>query len=207
MTNNQIRIRFLVTKLRRKYEQTNNVKANDMLDRILWYSYPVVYWQTSEAEEIRLTMEAERRKSKKYRTRKYLKGMESSYDELYFLTFTFTDTVLDSTKEATRKKYVQRWLNEYTRDYYANVDYGERNQREHYHALVSFVPELARKDAFVTACHAWHVNGAIDVKKYRKGDAGKVSTYLNKLCNHANKVSTGKSFHKKGLVEVDNLPF
>lgn len=207
MTNNQIHIRFLVTKLRRKYEQSNNEKANEMLDRILWYSYPIVYWQTSESEETRLTMEVERRKCKKYRTRKYLKGMELAYDELSFVTFTFSDAVLESTKEATRKKYVQRWLNEYTRDYYANVDYGERNHREHYHALVSFVPELAQKDAFVTACQTWLTNGVIKVKKYRKGDAGKVSTYMNKLCNHANKVSSGKSFHKKGLIEVDNLPF
>lgn len=51
----------------------------------------------------------------------------------YFYTFTFTDDVLKSTSEKTRRKYISRFLK--GSNYVANIDFGDRTNREHYHAV------------------------------------------------------------------------
>lgn len=94
-----------------------------------------------------------------------------------FITFTFTDAVLDSTTEEQRRRYVRRFLKRQCPSYVANIDYGKTTQREHYHALV-YAP-------------------SIDVKRWRYGfikseavkasrnDNVAVSKYVAKLSNHA----------------------
>ena len=50
-----------------------------------------------------------------------------------FLTLTFTNETLENTNQDTRKRYVKRYLKEVSNQYVANIDYGSKNEREHYH--------------------------------------------------------------------------
>ena len=52
-----------------------------------------------------------------------------------FMTLTFNDKSLNNTNEDTRRQKVRRFLKSASGMYVANVDYGEKNEREHYHAV------------------------------------------------------------------------
>ena len=101
-----------------------------------------------------------------------------------FLTLTFNDATLASTSEETRRKYVRRFLKASSAIYVANIDYGGKKGREHYHALV-LASHIDLKP--------WHSYGAIDVEHVRTGeeDVVKVSKYVAKLSNHAMKCNDG----------------
>lgn len=110
--------------------------------------------------------------------------------DCYFLTLTFTDDVLASTSEETRRRYVARWLKEHFTDYVANIDYGDKaknpqsNEREHYHAL-------ARSNGFKPP-KKWPY-GFIKVQRVKdtEKDATATAKYAAKLSNHALKVNGG----------------
>ncbi len=95
-----------------------------------------------------------------------------------FLTLTFTDKVLESTNQDTRKRYVKRYLKEVSNQYVANIDYGSKNEREHYHAIV-----LCDKVKY----SFWHKYGAIkgEIIKLEDNTSKKLGKYVAKLTNHA----------------------
>lgn len=74
------------------------------------------------------------------RLKKRIAYILTSSEESYFITLTFRDDVLASTSEETRRKYVRRFLKEKCQGghYVANIDYGKRTEREHYHAVANF---------------------------------------------------------------------
>lgn len=55
-----------------------------------------------------------------------------------FLTLTFNDDAL-KTDIKTRRVYVARCMRSLSSDYVANIDYGTKSEREHYHGLFRFV--------------------------------------------------------------------
>lgn len=59
----------------------------------------------------------------------------------FFFTLTFTDDVLQSTDQKTRRKYVQRYLKAISDTYLGNIDFGKETDREHYHAIVGVHPD------------------------------------------------------------------
>lgn len=187
----------MLGKLRYKFK--DDPARTEQLNRILWYSYPVVYLNAAVDQRI-ISKAIANRKQKKKRANAYLKDMACAYDALSFVTLTFDDPSLASTSEQTRKRYVQRWLNQNTRDYYANQDFGKKNGREHYHAVVAFNDKI----------EPWEY-GFSKFRKVKDKDENqtsyKLSGYITKLANHAGKLGTGKCFHKKGMKDVDNLPF
>lgn len=195
LTQNQISIQFLVKKLRWKYK--DNKEKNAVLNRILWHSLPVVYPKGNK-EFTQIADEIEKRKKKKRRAKKYIENILNCYDSAYFATITFSDDVLNSTSENTRKRYVRDFLTENCKDYLANIDYGNKKHREHFHAVCAFKGDLPK----------WEY-GFFNFKvcKHEKTDAKKIATYINKLSNHAGKASAGSCFHPRGIKEVDNLPF
>lgn len=105
-----------------------------------------------------------------------------------FLTFTFTDFCLDSTSDRSRRKYVQRALNSLDVHYVGNQDFGKKNGREHYHAVVACVPTDEQLSA-------WSQYGFYKVKKIRntKDDVTRLSKYVAKLTNHAIKETNKRS--------------
>lgn len=98
-----------------------------------------------------------------------------------FLTFTFTDEVLANTTADTRRQKVRRFLSSYNCDYVANIDFGTKNDREHYHALIQ--TEKVDYSAFNY--------GALNGQKVRSAnDNVKLAKYIAKLTNHAIKDTT-----------------
>lgn len=103
-----------------------------------------------------------------------------------FLTFTFTDEVLEKTTRETRRQKIRRYLAHYNCPYVANIDFGKKNGREHYHAIIQ--------------CNS------IDYKLYDYGnldgerivnsanDYVKLSKYIAKLTNHAIKETTKQNY-------------
>lgn len=101
-----------------------------------------------------------------------------------FLTLTFTDEVLLSTSALTRRRYITRFLKSFDTRYIANIDFGEKNHREHYHAVILL-------DRIDTSLYPY---GALNVQKVRStSDFTKLSKYISKLTNHAIKETTKRN--------------
>lgn len=95
-----------------------------------------------------------------------------------FLTLTFKNDVLENTSQETRKRYVARALKTMSSCYIANIDYGKKNEREHYHAIV-----LAD-----SVDHKLWKYGNIDFERVRTNEDTspvKIAKYITKLTNHA----------------------
>lgn len=105
-----------------------------------------------------------------------------------FLTFTFTDDVIGRTTADTRRQRVIRLLKSFGVPYIANIDFGARNHREHYHALLQ-VPSIDCK-----AVINQYGYGAIKCEKVRSADDNvKLAKYISKLSNHAIKETTKRN--------------
>ena len=106
--------------------------------------------------------------------------------ECIFITLTFNNETLNSTDTNKRRVFVSRYLKLFKSDYVANVDYGSKNHREHYHAIIqSSSIDLT----------AWRKFGNINVERIRCLNASdtKLAKYISKLSNHAIKETTKRS--------------
>lgn len=103
--------------------------------------------------------------------------------KLLFLTLTFTDDILQSTSQQTRRRYVARYLKSLQNniDYTANIDFGDKNEREHYHANV-----LSYGNIDFTG---WKY-GIINCQTIHIQNEKALSKYLCKFKFHATKDST-----------------
>lgn len=137
-------------------------------------------------------------------TRKRSKRLRSKFEKfarlgfVYFVTLTFRDDVFENTSAETRRKYVSRTLSSKDIYYVANVDYGEKNGREHYHAVIctkepisdkyikigklfylksDFLSDWENKYGFVC------IQGPVISKD--NNDNLKIAKYLSKVSNHA----------------------
>lgn len=97
-----------------------------------------------------------------------------------FVSLNFKDSVLASTSQETRRKYVRRFLKSQYDNYVANIDFGAMNGREHYHSVFG--------GSFVNP-HAWPY-GNVDFEHIRKTPE-KIAYYINKLTYHSVKDTTG----------------
>lgn len=102
-----------------------------------------------------------------------------------FLTLTFTDDTLASTSAETRRRYVHYYLKSQSDHFVANIDFGAKNGREHYHAVVQ---------AEMVEIESWRKYGALNVKKIRTtSNPIALSKYVAKLTNHAIKETTKRT--------------
>lgn len=120
--------------------------------------------------------------------------MVIGYDCL-FLTLTFNDSALKNNSAQSRRDAVRKFLKQFGVPYVANIDFGAKNGREHYHAIL----RIGEIDY-----HLWKY-GAINGLKIRndfKFDENgeftsetveKLSRYVAKLTNHAIKETTKRS--------------
>lgn len=113
----------------------------------------------------------------------------------YFLTITFNDSAFENTTKKSRRTYVQRFLKNADCLYCANIDYGDLNGREHYHAVICVKAQLKGDSLYYknsyfltnTLLHeAWDY-GFLSVQPLSFSDSTpkKVSKYIAKLSNHA----------------------
>lgn len=115
--------------------------------------------------------------------------------ECLFLTLTFTDKTLSCTSAKSRRTFVSRFLRQFNVPYVGNIDFGKKNGREHYHALIA----IGKIDY-----HLW-TYGAINGLKVRNDidytadgeikytSIQKIAKYIAKLTNHAIKETTKRS--------------
>jgi len=105
-----------------------------------------------------------------------------------FLTLTFNDSTLSCTSEDTRRQYVRKYLKLFNCPYVANIDFGAKNHREHYHAVIG----CSSIDLSL-----WRSYGNINVQKVRNNsielNKKRLSKYICKLSNHAIKETTKRS--------------
>lgn len=102
--------------------------------------------------------------------------------KIIFGTLTFRDDILNKTSKDTRRQHVRRFLSDKTIHYVANIDYGKKNNREHYHfiALISSkIDKTAWKDG-MSSYKSIRSNTSLRNRK----------NYLLKLTNHTYKDST-----------------
>lgn len=70
------------------------------------------------------------------RVKKRLVWLISRFRYVYFITFTFDDKRLNQ-KEETRRKLIKRTLEQIQGSkWILNIDYGKKNEREHYHCIL-----------------------------------------------------------------------
>lgn len=130
---------------------------------------------------------------KQYRLVKRLKLMDNdAYNannkdlKIIFITLTFKD--LSKNNKESRRDAVRKYLKSQCVDYVANIDYGKKNGREHYHAvaLVNGSVDYSK----------WHTYGAIKGElvptmfKDENKRHNRLAYYINKLSLHALKDCT-----------------
>ena len=105
-----------------------------------------------------------------------------------FLTLTFNNETLNNSTLEERRRFVRRYLKTFNSAYVANIDYGSKNHREHYHAIIN---------ANHVDYSAWRKYGNINGEKIRnkdiQSDKTKLAKYICKLSNHAIKETTKRS--------------
>lgn len=103
--------------------------------------------------------------------------MHSIDNTLYFLTFTFNNSYLESSTKESRHLMIRRLLKKHCNSYIANIDYGKKNDREHYHAVIS-INNLIDVNLYKNY-------GTINFLKIYSKNEVKLSKYLFKLTYHA----------------------
>ena len=120
-----------------------------------------------------------------------------------FLTLTFNNDILDSTNELTRRKYVSRYLKDLSNKYIANIDFGLKTEREHYHAIIRYDDYVyinkTKTDSYILMTEKWPY-GFINAKDIQFNNEiendntnTKLAKYINKLTNHAIKETTKRN--------------
>lgn len=104
-----------------------------------------------------------------------------------FLTLTFNPKTLSNTNYDTRRKYVRDFLKSQNDYYVANIDFGDKKGREHYHAII------CGDNIDYTAWKYGSINGRRIDNDEKSIDC--ISKYVTRLSNHALKKSTGKAHY------------
>lgn len=153
----------------------SDYERNSIVEKIL-FAYDVI-----DSDVLR-NYDNHRKKNQRART-KIDKIIQSG--KALFLTLTFTDNILTSTTEKTRRTYVSRFLKENCMEYVANIDFGAKNGREHYHAVVSVENKLIYSN--------WKFGALNGLKIRNNSNPLAMAKYINKLSNHATKSTTKNS--------------
>lgn len=169
------------------------IKYNQYLKRCFKTNTPVRL-QNKEYERI-----LNARYEKISRIKRRFVYLIQNYTYIYFCTFTFDNDLIKKC-DRTKKDCIKSSLHSFDSDikFILNVDYGDKTEREHYHALVGTHSPLSLrqhlKDTYPcrTGCEF------VDI---HTDDIKRLSKYINKLSNHCVKDSTKRKriyFNFKG---------
>lgn len=178
--------------------KTNHIEINENLElahekaNSFLVDIPTEYIQV--ANQI-LNNEYQRIKRVSKRIKQYIAVSDVTNNAyIYFVTLTFNDKVLEKTKENIRRKYVQKFLNSICLSYVANIDFGKKNEREHYHAVIIANEKLnykLMKKLWLDTLNDKNDNKLkFEIVKKNNTSSIKLSKYINKLSNHAMKDTT-----------------
>lgn len=121
------------------------------------------------------------------RVKKRIVYLMARFQYVWFCTFTFDDYYI-SKCDRTKKDLIKKVLSLVSDSHYIlNVDYGSKNEREHYHCILAtnFDINLNKlfQENYSCFCSALKV-------RYNEEDYKRLSKYINKLSNHCIKDST-----------------
>lgn len=125
------------------------------------------------------------RRSKMSRLRKRIEAWLGE-GQVSFLTITFSDDTFKDYDFQGREDLVKNGLDQFAVDYVANIDFGEKNLREHYHAVCLDLKQKEWK-SFQKSF------GFVKVEKVNKSSK-RLCEYLDKLTNHALKDTSAFGF-------------
>lgn len=124
------------------------------------------------------------KQEKKHRVKLFISALLEK--PCLFLTITFNDSHLNNTTYQTRRQEIYRYLGSFGVPYVANIDYGSKNEREHYHALIQI-------DKLPTGYECFWVKknrGSIYALRVERPNEKKLAEYILKFTNHATKQTT-----------------
>lgn len=173
------------SKILRNREIRAEMFDNGLYQLIKLYQYNEVPMETLPEFKHMKALQVNRWKRNK-RIREHLESIITKPS--LFLTLTFTDEVLTTTSQATRRRYVSRLLGAFKVPYVANIDFGNDDDyiddkgnakkgtnREHYHAVI----QLSRINSKL-----W-IYGNLDFKRVYNSNDLRMARYLTKLQYHA----------------------
>ena len=193
-----------------KRERNREIRAelfdNGLYQLIRMYQYEEVPMEVFKEWKHMKALQVNRWKRNK-RIRQHLEAIVSK--PALFLTLTFTDEVLTSTTQATRRRYVSRLLGAFKVPYIANIDFGDSKDyiddkgnarkgtnREHYHAVI----QLSKID------HKKWSYGNMDFKRVYNTNDLRMARYLTKLQYHAIKSPKRLIYPKLGSSSLSVQP-
>ena len=186
---------------------------NDLMQNVIDYNHNR-YLDFKEGVVSDKVLEYERilcaRYMKVSRVKKRLVWLLARFEYVYFVTFTFDNKRLNQ-KEETRRKLIKKTLEQIQgAKWILNIDYGKKNEREHYHCivglnnldldgdLISFLLTNKQQelgdiylDYKLKTIYPCFVS-AERIGKHNE-DIKRLSKYIDKLSNHCLKSSTYNS--------------
>lgn len=167
---------------------------NDLLYDIIEYNKQRKYafkngLQFEDNIEIERKLKA--RYNKVSRIKQHLIYMIMKKKNIYFLTFTFNDKYINKC-DRTKKDLIKDLLREIDYENYMilNIDYGSKNEREHYHCIYGTNKDIDLEFLLnkYYPCFSYTERVRLDSSSIKK-----IPKYINKLSNHAIKKSTKSS--------------
>lgn len=104
-----------------------------------------------------------------------------------FVTLTFSDDAMNRNNEVSRKKAVKTFLKAHSDLYIANIDFGSKTGREHYHAVIlNSDPKI---------CDDW-VYGYSNAQMIRDNidSSDRIARYMIKIINHFVKSTVRRNY-------------
>lgn len=111
----------------------------------------------------------------------FIKYYLKNKPKLVFITLTFNDKDLQASED-TRRQRVRRFLNKNCIHYQANIDFGDKNGREHYHAYALIDNKIDLK--------SWGRDIKVQTIGITPKDVKSAKNYVLKINNHSYKDST-----------------
>ena len=127
------------------------------------------------------------RYQKNSRIKKRLVYLLSRFENIWFITFTFNNDYIDKSTR-TKRDLMKMVLNTHDFLYMLNIDYGKKNEREHYHCILA-----TNLDIDINQFIQFYYEGGFSLSiQCKKGlyDYKRLTKYLNKLTNHCIKATT-----------------
>lgn len=167
------------------------------------------FYQLDPVEFIAFQQLKSARRQSRSRLKKHIDFWIKAGYPLAFGTLTFKDEVMEKTSSKTRRRYIQRFLNDNFDDYIGNIDYGDLTEREHYHFIG--VPYILDKFQYANygknnnrikiisdGIQQYESKYGIALVKEVISNPDQVAGYVAKLSNHSIKVKQSKLLVKKG---------
>lgn len=141
------------------------------------------------------------------RKKRLKKRIQRIFDKgrTYFVTLTFKNDALENLSADTRREYVTSFLKSISSDYVANIDFGSKSGREHYHAVI-YCTLLDDIKYCYSIRYGWINIDAEPLMQWRKYgwfsvkscgtdniDKSRLAWYVSKLANHAVKETTKRN--------------